>query len=90
MEEKPRSVPIGIQNGRRNGGAYVDIPAKWPKCVCTVHDNVTRAEWLRGDAGTKAFVSRTTEPISQLRDRHAAESLGRFIHRVVGSESTSK
>ncbi len=89
MDDHPRSVPISIQNGRRNGGAYVDILAKWPECVCTVHDNVTQAERLRGAAGTKAFVSRITEPISQSRDRHAAELLCRFIHRVVGSESTS-
>jgi hypothetical protein len=64
MDDDSRSVPVRIQDGRRNVGAYVDILAKWPKCVCTVHHNVTHAEWLRGAAGTKALVSRTTEPIS--------------------------
>jgi hypothetical protein len=90
MDDQPRSVPISLQDARRNVGAYVDIRAKWPECVCTVDDNVAHAEWLRGAVGTKALVSRTAEPISQLWDRQAAHSLGRFIHRVVGSESTSK
>jgi hypothetical protein len=90
MDDQPRSVPVSIQDGRRNVGGYDDVLAQWPKCVCTVHDNVAHSEWFRGAARTEALVSRPVELISQLRDLHPAESLGRFIHRVVGSESTSK
>jgi hypothetical protein len=90
MNDHPRSVPISIQDGRRNVGAYIDVLANWPKCVCTVHDNVAHAEWSRVTATTEALISRPTEPIGQLWDRHAAESFGRFIHRIVGSESASK
>ena len=90
MDDHPRSVPVSVQDARRNVGRYVNVLAKWPKCVCTVHDNVAHAEWLRGAARTKALVGRSTEPISQLRDRHPAESLGCLVHRVVGPESTSE
>jgi hypothetical protein len=90
MDDHPCSVPISIQDRRRNVGGCVDVVAKWPKCVCNVHNNVAHAEWFRGAARTEVLVSRSTEPISQLRGLHPAESLGRFIHRVAGSEFTSK
>ena len=90
MDDHSRSVPVSIQDGRRNVGSYVNVLAQWPKCVCSVHDNVAHSEWFRGAARTKALVSRSAEAISQLWDLHPAESLSRLIHRVVGPESTSK
>ena len=80
MDDHPGSVPVSVQYGGRNLGGYVDIFPEWAKCVSTVHDNVAQAEWLRGPAGTEALVSRSTESISQLRNRHIAEPHGRFAH----------
>jgi hypothetical protein len=90
MDDHPHSTPVRVQDGGRSVGRYVDVLAKWPKRVCTVHEDVAHAEWVRGAAGTEAIVSRLPEAISQCRDRHPAELLGRFGHGVVRSEPTSQ
>ena len=90
MDDHPRSVPIGIQHGRRNVGGYVDSSpnGRNASALCTTTSPIPKGfeEPPERRRSSAALRSRSASSGTV----HPAESLGRFVHRVVGSESTSK